>query len=63
LVQLFVARKDKDAEQKILTDPPANECERSEMQENIGIGLNILQDRDVPADRCMSPHKSRRSAA
>jgi hypothetical protein len=48
LVQQFVARMDEDDEQDILANPPANDWERSEMQENIGIGLTILKDRDDP---------------
>jgi integrase len=39
---------DKDDAQDLLTNPPANEWERSEMQETAGIGLSILQDRDDP---------------
>jgi integrase len=48
LVQQFVARMDENDEQDILANPPADECERSEMWENIGIGLTILKDRDDP---------------
>ena len=47
-MQQFVARLDEDDEIDLLTNPPANEWERSEMQESIGIGLTILKDRDDP---------------